>query len=694
MNVIPPITITDALLTSSTIAEPDTGEAVYSAGTTYGLGAVVISTTTHLKYTSLQAGNLGHPLSAAIAQGVVPTAADWWVMSGPTNKWAMFDLMRSTASIAPLALTAVVTPGVRVDALGLHGLAADAVLVTVNPAAPETGTAQAGAAQSLTLAAAASTVPDAYVGMVARIISGTGSGQLRNVVASRYNWKTYSEDLTQDIIYLQNVTNTATQVSLNTVNASYIYLGTSVSRPIGTRYSALVLLSAGTKSNVFLRVAGNLNGINSVGVNLALTATPTWYQIDMVAGGTVAQGYSLGIDNRSAAGASDTGAGTVNVWAIHLEDTTSLSVIGSLNYVKTVGIAAVGAVTDTPWSSNLLTYSQQFDIGSWYKSSATVTANAAIAPDGTLTADKLVEAAANSEHGIYKAIANAAGSVTVSCYAKAAERSWVQVFDGSSAHRAWFNLATGMVGTINGGAVCSMVSVGNGWYRCIFTLTEAAGAGYLQCSTATGDAITSYLGDGTSGLYLWGGQGENGAVATPYIATTSAAIALPDATSVYEMDVYAHTETLAGRDSLALFDLPPYSTSIITLTLTAASGNVECGAFDLGVYQYIGETDYNAESDVMNFSTITRNVDGSLSVMTPRPNVPKIIANLVIDKSYLNAVRTLREALAGLPATWAGVTDNSDGFCETLLIHGKYNVFRLTMDMPRQATIALEVEEI
>ena len=41
--------------------------------------------------------------------------------------------------------------------------------------------------------------------------------------------------------------------------------------------------------------------------------------------------------------------------------------------------------------TNLLTYSEQFDNAVWTKSNASITANAIIAPDGTLTADKLVE---------------------------------------------------------------------------------------------------------------------------------------------------------------------------------------------------------------------------------------------------------------------------------------------------------------
>jgi hypothetical protein len=44
-------------------------------------------------------------------------------------------------------------------------------------------------------------------------------------------------------------------------------------------------------------------------------------------------------------------------------------------------------------STNLLSYSDQFDSATWQKSGITVTPNAAIAPDGTLTADRILSTA-------------------------------------------------------------------------------------------------------------------------------------------------------------------------------------------------------------------------------------------------------------------------------------------------------------
>lgn len=56
---------------------------------------------------------------------------DVWEDVGPTNKYAMFDTLRNTVTSVDSPLTVVITPGTRCDALGLAGVDADAVQVTI-----------------------------------------------------------------------------------------------------------------------------------------------------------------------------------------------------------------------------------------------------------------------------------------------------------------------------------------------------------------------------------------------------------------------------------------------------------------------------------------------------------------------------------------------------------------------------------
>ncbi len=129
MKVITPITITDAILTSSTIAEPDTGEAAWLAATSYTLGQVVIRTTTHKKYENILAG-----VDAGVPEN---TPTRWLDLSlsansnGITNRYAMFDTLRNTQSIKASPVTVVLTPNARIDSLGLLSVDADSVHIVV-----------------------------------------------------------------------------------------------------------------------------------------------------------------------------------------------------------------------------------------------------------------------------------------------------------------------------------------------------------------------------------------------------------------------------------------------------------------------------------------------------------------------------------------------------------------------------------
>lgn len=175
---------------------------------------------------------------------------------------------------------------------------------------------------------------------------------------------------------------------------------------------------------------------------------------------------------------------------------------------------------------NLSLRSQEFDNASWTKSGATVTANAIAAPDGTVTADKMIESATTAVHGLYQTATVVANTPhTVSVYAKAGERNWLVInpFTTGSSY-VYFDLANGVVGTIGSGITASIQSVGNGWYRCIATRTPTTTYFEPNIQVTTANGTPSYAGDGTSGIYLWGAQLSVGPYALDYTPTTSAAV--------------------------------------------------------------------------------------------------------------------------------------------------------------------------
>jgi hypothetical protein len=122
--VVSPLAITDAMLTSSNVAETD--YSVWSSGTTYALDDRVILTSTHKVYQSLQAGNTNKdPVTQPL----------WWIEVSPTNRWCAFDNAVSTQTKQATSITYSITPGQAVNTIAALNIAgATSLTVTMTSA--------------------------------------------------------------------------------------------------------------------------------------------------------------------------------------------------------------------------------------------------------------------------------------------------------------------------------------------------------------------------------------------------------------------------------------------------------------------------------------------------------------------------------------------------------------------------------
>jgi hypothetical protein len=170
---------------------------------------------------------------------------------------------------------------------------------------------------------------------------------------------------------------------------------------------------------------------------------------------------------------------------------------------------------------NLLLQSQTFETASWTKVRSTVTANTSVAPDGTTTADKLAEAAAAASWPVLQSVFTVTAGVTYafSVYAKAAEVNFLVLDTFGGAASTWFDLAGGVVGTVNGAHTASITNVGNGWYRCaVVYAAQATGIPSIRAVSANNS--TASIGEG-NGIIIWGAQLEQRSTVTAYTPTTT-----------------------------------------------------------------------------------------------------------------------------------------------------------------------------
>jgi len=254
---------------------------------------------------------------------------------------------------------------------------------------------------------------------------------------------------------------------------------------------------------------------------------------------------------------------------------------------------------------NLLTWSEGIDDAIWVKTRSTVSPNAAVAPDGTTTADKQIPNAVSGTHYTGQSVSKASSSqtITASVYVKADGYSFgnfgITGSNTSNQVNASFNLVDGTIavpsaiGTGFTALSSSITALSDSWYRIAVSLiTDASTATQTVLRVDSAFNTATYTGNGTSGLLMWGAQLETGSTATAYQRVTNA------------FDV-----TEAGVQSLSYLSFDGVDDGMVTGTITPGIDRAQ-------VFAGVRKLSDAAGAVLIELSTTVSN-NGALHIQAP-----------------------------------------------------------------------------
>jgi hypothetical protein len=300
-----------------------------------------------------------------------------------------------------------------------------------------------------------------------------------------------------------------------------------------------------------------------------------------------------------------------------------------------------------PQSTNLITHSEDIGSNGFNVIGTSIQSNVTTSPDGTTNADLHKEDSSNGSHFMYKDLNLSSGQTyAISVFAKSnGTNRNLRFADGGVGWSSGFAINFDLTnGTADSGGVIE--SYGNGWYRCSVVGTTNATTSRLLVYNLLNTA-TSYQGNGTSGVFLYGLQIEQQSYATSYIPTSGAS-----ATRTDESFVADTLSTIIGQTEGCIFiDFVYYEGNRFEIFNASSTAD--------GFLIYRSGTAYNLQvGNGGSYWAITNMVTG-LTIGTRY----KLAINYKLNdyKVYVNGSQTATNTSIEVPTTNKIISSESSG---------------------------------
>lgn len=264
------------------------------------------------------------------------------------------------------------------------------------------------------------------------------------------------------------------------------------------------------------------------------------------------------------------GAFNSNLGSIYIQDAQLEQGLVARNYQETTTAAFYGGITDNiprldytdsscpsvllePQRTNQIIHSEYFE-SEYANDNLIINSNAAVSPEGVSNALSMVATTDNLIHRLREIVfMDGSSNYTYSVFIKSNGYDWFFFRENSSGSyvNTFYNLATGT--TTDTGA--SIEDYGNGWYRCILSVTSNNTAVTLGLGVSSYGG-TLFAGDGVSGLYIYGAQLELGSYATSYIPTYGTSV-----TRNAENKYLQNSSILSSGDGTIFWELDEFDTN-------------------------------------------------------------------------------------------------------------------------------------